>query len=105
MESTGRFKRLSREEWRNPPPPDMRPLYIKHGQDFDKISYRVEEIIDKEEFFKKHYPFAYRPKLLDVIECVHCSRKYRIIHFRTDNENRILCPDPNCDGTVADWIK
>ena len=73
--------------------------------DYSSQGYHVSDLKEKQEFLKKHYPFTNPPDLLDKITCIHCNNQYSVIHYRTDEHDRILCPDPKCDGTVIDWLR
>ena len=67
--------------------------------------YFIGDLKEKQQFLKEHYPFTNPPDLLDKITCIHCGNQHTVIHYRTDEDNRILCPDPKCDGTVIDWLR
>jgi len=85
---------------------DFEDQVLQIGEpDFTGQGYHVLDLKEKQEFLKKHYPFTNPPDLLDKITCIHCSNQYTVIHYRTDENNRILCPNPKCDGTVIDWLR
>lgn len=63
---------------------------------------------DKQKYLNENYPFAYPPKLADMVKCIHCDEiilvgDYKVFKDELDNEY-ICCPNaPKCDGTVIDW--
>ncbi len=67
------------------------------------------EISDKGKYLKDHYPFADVPKLTDKVECIHCGKTYKVGQYNVFMDNGgteyICCADPECDGTVIDWVK
>ena len=78
---------------------------LKHNSIDDIVKYSVTELYMKINYFVEHYPFENKPSIFEEVECIHCQVKYKVIHFRMDEENRICCGNPDCDGTVIDWMK
>ena len=84
---------------------DFEDMLFQIERSDNMYGYSVVDLRKKQDFLNEHYPFQNTPDLLSKITCIHCDKEHTVLHYRTDSENRILCPDPNCDGTVADWIK
>ncbi|GEM_PF-418738 len=65
-------------------------------------------IIDKEKYFNEHYPFLPKPKMKSRILCIHCDQVFKVEEYRVVADKAghefICCPDPNCNGTLIDWI-
>ncbi len=66
-------------------------------------------IENKQKYLDENFPFAERPPLTEMRECLHCGNvitigDYKV--FRDDlGEEYISCPHaPECDGTVIDWM-
>lgn len=86
-------------------PYPTRPMYFPDGSS-------VEEFIipddDKELVLQQLYPFSPVPKLTDVMEDLHCGKKFLVKDFRVTWEhgmNYLVSPYyPESGGTVIDWV-
>jgi hypothetical protein len=88
-----------------PLPYPTRPLYFPDGTSVEEFIIPDE---DKEIVLEQLYPFSPVPKLTDVMEDLHCGKKFMVRDFRVTREhgmNYLVSPYyPESGGTVIDWV-
>jgi len=62
---------------------------------------------NKAAFLRKEWPFLHRPKMNDMVRCIHCWDEYKMKEYVTiihpQHGYMICCKNyPKCDGTAID---